>query len=547
MRRLLAALALGLAVVASPAHADDWPVAPGGEALIEGAGWECPSSEHVSVRDGVLTLFPTDGYRSPLLHLGPHLRLSHPDASFAVQARLRRGTDEAAALTLTGRLPRGDWWEKTKRLEVGFRGDRLYVAHWLGEQEATSLWRSWRLPAGHTWGEVLLEVRRDGPARELLLSVDGAELGRIEDPGLFPDDIAHLGVTVGPGNRLEVRDLRVLAPAGDVRLERLLRAPGALPPQPLRLAADAGRKQLGVNVQAWTLEHDREYRDLVGAEFTALGGAGEFHFPSLQPQAGRMRFCETDALVEFAAARGLEVFGAPLVGQWWLPDWLREEAPHLGAEQLEVVLEDHIRAVVGRYRGRVQAWEVVQAGIDWAGKPRDSVWSRGLGAAYVHRAYAWAHAADPAAALYYGDFAWDGRAAHARHVLRLIQDLRGRGIPVRGYALHLEVNPARPIDLARLRELFRTFGAAGVEVRLMDVRVPLAEGGRPSAAALEQQAGIFAALGEVCRAESACGGLSLAGLSDRQSGATDTPLLRDAQYRSKPAHAALLQALQGGR
>jgi endo-1,4-beta-xylanase len=64
----------------------------------------------------------------------------------------------------------------------------------------------------------------------------------------------------------------------------------------------------------------------------------------------------------------------------------------------------HIRTVVGRYKGRIHGWDVVNEAIDEDGSMRKSPWQVGIGDDYVASAFEFAHEADSDAELYYNDF-----------------------------------------------------------------------------------------------------------------------------------------------
>jgi endo-1,4-beta-xylanase len=94
-------------------------------------------------------------------------------------------------------------------------------------------------------------------------------------------------------------------------------------------------------------------------------------------------------------------------------------------------LRTHIRTVVGRYRGRVLAWDVVNEAFEDDGAWRKTPWYTTLGEEYVARAFEFAHEADPDAELYYNDYnLWKTPKGEA--AVRLVTSLRERGIRVDG-------------------------------------------------------------------------------------------------------------------
>ena len=94
-------------------------------------------------------------------------------------------------------------------------------------------------------------------------------------------------------------------------------------------------------------------------------------------------------------------------------------------------MRDHIRTVVGRYKGRIHGWDVVNEAIDEDGSLRKSPWQAGIGDDYVAKAFEFAHEADPDAELYYNDFNLEKPAKRAG-VIKLVQDLQARKLRIDG-------------------------------------------------------------------------------------------------------------------
>ena len=65
-----------------------------------------------------------------------------------------------------------------------------------------------------------------------------------------------------------------------------------------------------------------------------------------------------------------------------------------------------VSAVVGRYKGRIKSWDVVNEVVDpqAPGCLRNDLWLQRVGPDYVEWAFRFAHEADPAARLFVNDF-----------------------------------------------------------------------------------------------------------------------------------------------
>ena len=154
----------------------------------------------------------------------------------------------------------------------------------------------------------------------------------------------------------------------------------------------------GAAVAMRGLENDSALRDLVAEQYAITVPENELKWIALRPTATGYDFSASDALFAFAATHHMMVRGHTLVWHNSVPEWLRSGATQRDVRQL---LVEHIRTVVGRYRGRVHSWDVVNEAILPAdGQPdglRKSFWYDAVGPDYIQRlAYRAAREADAA-------------------------------------------------------------------------------------------------------------------------------------------------------
>src|SRR5262249_12073531 len=132
-------------------------------------------------------------------------------------------------------------------------------------------------------------------------------------------------------------------------------------------------------------------------------------------------------------------------------------------------LRDHIQTVVGRYRGRVKGWDVVNEAIDEDGTLRRTPWLAIIGEDYVVRAFQLAHEADPTAELYYNDYSVEN-APKRNGVIALIRKLQAVGVPVAAVGLQGHNKMTWP-TVAQEDSTIAALAALGVKVNITELDI----------------------------------------------------------------------------
>ena len=118
------------------------------------------------------------------------------------------------------------------------------------------------------------------------------------------------------------------------------------------------------------------------------------------------------------------------------PAWVFEDesGKPLDREELLQRMREHIQTVVGRYKGRINGWDVVNEAIDDDGSLRKTKWREIIGDDYIEKAFQFAHEADPQAELYYNDYnEWKPEKRQA--IKELVRRLQSKGIRIDGIGL----------------------------------------------------------------------------------------------------------------
>jgi endo-1,4-beta-xylanase len=318
---------------------------------------------------------------------------------------------------------------------------------------------------------------------------------------------------------------------------------------PLRVAADKRDFYIGAAVAIGPLRNEAAYQTTLGREFNIVVAENAFKWDSLHPTQGTYNFADSDALVAFAEANGMKIRGHTLVWHSQVPNWLANGG--FTRDEIIALLRDHINTVMGRYRGRILAWDVVNEAVDdvTGGLRTTSFWYQKIGPDYIRMAFEFAREADPEARLYYNDYSAEGLGQKANAVYDLLKDLRTAGVPVDGvgWQMHLvngfQITEAHRQNAERLAALGLDLMITELDVR---ARLPL------SAADLQTQAESYREVADFCLQQPNCRALLMWGFTDRYSwvpgffsGMGDA-LIFDANYQPKPAYQSLQTTLQAG-
>lgn len=190
---------------------------------------------------------------------------------------------------------------------------------------------------------------------------------------------------------------------------------------------------------------------------------------------GPIDFSFADETAAFAHANGQRLRGHTLVWHEGIPAWA---LPRIERDA-EGFLRDWIGAMAGRYRGRIEAWDVVNeiCGPD-SGRAdglKATPWLAALGPRFVDLAFTLQHAADPAAAGVWNenDLELDADWITPRRamVLRTLEGMLRRGVPVRRLGLQGHLYAKHPLNQAVLRRFLREVAGLGLAIEITELDI----------------------------------------------------------------------------
>lgn len=244
----------------------------------------------------------------------------------------------------------------------------------------------------------------------------------------------------------------------------------------LHAAASAKGLAYGSAVNITPLRRDPAYGRALARECGLVVAENEMKMNYAWPEPGHQAHAGGDETLAFARANGQRLRGTTLIWHEALPDWARAR---INRREGEALMRRWIGLIAGRYRGRIESWDVVneicgpEDGRE--GGLRNSPWLDALGPRYVDLAFEILKEVDPGAAGLWNEndlelsAGWiDRRRAM---VLKTLGGMIARGVPIRRFGLQGHIYSTYPLDEARLRSFLREIAAMGLAIEITEFDV----------------------------------------------------------------------------
>lgn len=218
-------------------------------------------------------------------------------------------------------------------------------------------------------------------------------------------------------------------------------------------------------------ERDTKGAALIKQQFNTISPENVLKWERVHPTKGNYNFAPSDKYVEFGVKNKMFVVGHTLVWHSQVPRWVFQDdaGKPVSRDTLLGRMREHIMTVVGRYKGRIQGWDVVNEALNEDGTLRKSQWYNIIGEDYIAKAFQFAHEADPAAELYYNDYSLENPNKRAGAV-KLIKSLQASGAKIHaiGSQAHMKLDwPSVGLEDSTIA----MFAATGVKVNITELDI----------------------------------------------------------------------------
>jgi endo-1,4-beta-xylanase len=291
------------------------------------------------------------------------------------------------------------------------------------------------------------------------------------------------------------------------------------------IAADAAVRADNVNRN---LDEVRKDTTVVLTHFNQISPENDLKWQLIHPREGAdgYDFSPADAFVNFGLSNNLYLVGHTLVWHAQTPNWVfagtnpppavtnappifatttnafgtnapggrrfgrgqgggfgRFTGPRASREELLGRMRDHIHTVVGRYKGKIKVWDVVNEAISDGGTNilRNSLWLEIIGPDFIAKAFEYAHEADPDAILRYNDYGLESPGKRQK-LITLIKSLQEQKVPVMAIGTQAHVSVSSP-SFEGMDECLKELAMLGLPIHVTELDVNGARGGQQSGSA----------------------------------------------------------------
>jgi endo-1,4-beta-xylanase len=255
---------------------------------------------------------------------------------------------------------------------------------------------------------------------------------------------------------------------------------------------------------------------LVKEQFNQISPENDLKWQLIHPREGKdgYDFGPADAFVNFGLSNKMHVVGHTLIWHSQTPNWVfagtnppptnaiaavtntnspatnrfaragfgggfgRYNGPRASRDELLQRMREHIHTVVGRYKGKVKSWDVVNEAIaDGSGTNvlRNSLWLEIIGPDFIAKAFQYAHEADPEAILRYNDYGLENPAKRKK-LITLIKSLQAQKVPIHAIGSQAHVNVSTTFET--MDQSLAEIATLGLPIHITELDVNSATGGQ---------------------------------------------------------------------
>ncbi len=213
-------------------------------------------------------------------------------------------------------------------------------------------------------------------------------------------------------------------------------------------------------------ETDSLVTKVITKEFNSITPENIMKSMFIHPKKDTFNFSISDKFIAFGKKYGNHIHGHTLVWHSQLSPWFKKIED---SAEMTAALTNHIHTIVGRYKGMINSWDVVNEALNEDGTLRKTHFLDALGTDYLASAFKWAAEADPEAELFYNDYNMTKPEKRAG-AIKLVKELQAKGIKIDGVGMQGHWSLESP-SLELIEESILDYASLGVKVAITELDI----------------------------------------------------------------------------
>lgn len=213
-------------------------------------------------------------------------------------------------------------------------------------------------------------------------------------------------------------------------------------------------------------ESDAPALKLLNQEFNSITAENIMKWMYVHPEKETFYFDTSDRFVALGEKNNMFIVGHTLIWHSQLAPWMYEIKD---STAMADHIKNHINQIAGRYKGRIDSWDVVNEALNEDGTYRESIFYEVLGDEYIDLAFRTAAKADPKAELVYNDYnLW--KPEKRAGVVQMVKLLQSKGTKIDGIGMQAHWSLAGP-SLEDIENSILAYAELGVKVMFTELDI----------------------------------------------------------------------------
>jgi len=211
---------------------------------------------------------------------------------------------------------------------------------------------------------------------------------------------------------------------------------------------------------------DPKSATIVNREFNTITPENSLKWMFIQPKPNQFNFKAADKYVEMGLKNNMYIVGHALVWHAQLADFMQNLD---NSAETRAHVDNHINTLVSRYKGKIDAWDVVNEAFEEDGSLRASVFYKNMGENYIEEVFRKTEKVDPDVDLIYNDYNLYKPKKRAA-VLEMVKKFKANGTKINGVGVQAHWDLKSP-SLEEIEQIILDVHAAGVYVSFTELDI----------------------------------------------------------------------------